>query len=109
MRTRQHRIEFYLNDREINKFNRAVEKSGLNRSTYLRHLVHGFIPQDRPPKDYFDLLSEMRAIGRNINQIAYIANATGIIEAERFDDRYSELLRLILKIIDTAEMPKDMM
>ena len=44
-------------------------------------------------------------IGRNINQLALVANATGIIDSGKYDERYRELLGLILRIIDTAEMP----
>ena len=106
MRTRTHRIEFYLNDREYEKFIRAVKKSGLNLSTYLRHLVKDRIPQDRPPQDYFDILKEIRAIGNNINQIAYVANATGDINASSYIEKSNELSRLYLKIIETVEMPK---
>ena len=106
MRTRKNRIEFYLSDREYVKLDIAVKKSGLNLSTYFRHLVEDRIPQDKPPKDYYDILKELRAIGRNINQIAYVANANGIIETSHFDNLYKELLRLILNVIDAVEMPK---
>ena len=50
---------------------------------------------------------ELRAIGRNVNQIAFVANATGIIGAAKYDERYRELLGLILRLIEAAEMPKE--
>lgn len=107
MRTRKHRIGLHLSDREFTKLDHAVKKSGLNYSVYLRHLIASRIPQDRPPPEYFAVLKELRAIGRNINQMAFIANATGIIDAVRFDEKYRELTGLILKLIDAAEMPKE--
>ena len=107
MRTRQHRIEFRLNDREFAKFDRAVKKSGLSFAPYIRHLINSRIPQDRPTTEYFELLRELRAIGRNINQIALVANTTGVIDAERYDERYGALLGLILKVIEAAEMPRE--
>ena len=107
MRTRQNRIAFHLNDREMDNFDRAVKKSGLNYSTYIRHLINNRIPQERPPREYFEILHELRAIGRNINEIAFVANATGNIDAAKYDKNYKELLRLILEIIDECEMPKE--
>ena len=106
MRTKTHRIEFYLDDREYAKLSRAIKKSGLNISTYFRHMVKDRIPQDRPPKDYFDLLKDIRAVSTNIRRIADIAEVTGVIDASRYRDQHIELLSLYLKIIETAEMPR---
>jgi hypothetical protein len=107
MRRRQNRVEFRLDDQELARFNRAVERSELSQTAYIRHLINNRIPQDRPPPEYFEVLKELRMIGRNINQIALVANATGIIDAEKYDERHKELIRLILKIIETAEMPRE--
>ena len=99
------RIHFFISEKEHEKLMRRVFKSGLTISAYMRHLINNRIPQDRPPAEYFEVLSELRLIGKNINQIAFIANATGIIEAAKYDDQHNELLCTILRIIDVAQMP----
>jgi len=99
MRSRNHRIEFHLNDMEFGSFSRSVNKSGLTYSAYLRHLINGRQPQEKPPPEYFDVLKELRAIGRNVNQIAMVANVTGIIEADKYGERYKLLLDTILRLI----------
>jgi len=104
---RTNQIHFYLNDKEYEKLIRRINKSGLSLSTYMRHLIDGYVPQDKPPPDYYATLKEFRAIGRNINQIALVANATGIIDSRQYNEQYRELLRLILSLIDAAEMPKE--
>jgi len=108
MRTRQNRIEFYLDDKEFAKLNRAVEKSGLPRSTYFRHIVNNRIPQDRPPKDYYDLLEEMRKISNYYRQLVNIAYATANIDKDLCDEHYDELHDLYLKVFTVAQMPRDM-
>jgi hypothetical protein len=60
-----------------------------------------------PPPEYFDTLHELRAIGRNLNQIALVANATGIIDAEKYEARYGVLIELTLKLIKAAELPRE--
>ena len=105
MRKRQNRIEFYLDDKEFEKLNRAVQKSGLPRSTYFRHLVKDRIPQDRPPKDYFDLLEEMRVVSNYFRQIVGIAYATGNIDTDYYEKHRKELIDLYLKIFTAAQMP----
>jgi len=106
MRTRQNRIEFYLNDREYAKLDRAVKRSGLTKSTYLRHLVNNRIPQDQPPKEYWDFLEEARGISKHIRDIAYTANATGNIDASRYDYFCEEVRNLYMKLFEMTLSPR---
>ena len=105
-RTRKNRIEFYLDDREYSKFRKAVEKSGLNISTYLRHLAKNLVPQDRPPMEYWDLLEEMRAIKLRINRIADIADISGVIDADKYHENCNTLRELYLKIFKATIAPR---
>jgi len=107
MRTRQHRIEFYLNDLEYAKADHAAKKDGLTLSEYFRHFINDRIPQDRSPEYYLSTLKELRLIGNNISQIAHVADTVGIIDTSLFDNLYKELIKLILNVIDTAEMPRE--
>lgn len=60
--------------------------TGLSVSTLVRKLIAGTQLRPRPPDQYAALLRELSAIGNNINQIAYWANAQkSIREAEIVD------------------------
>lgn len=60
--------------------------TGLSVSTLVRKLIAGMQLRPRPPDQYAALLRELSAIGNNINQIAYWANAQkSIREAEIVD------------------------
>lgn len=60
--------------------------TGLSVSTLVRKLIAGTQLRPRPPDEYPKLLRELSAIGNNINQIAYWANAQkSIHEAEIVD------------------------
>lgn len=57
--------------------------AGLKIETTVRKLVMDCQLRPRPPNEYADLLRELSAIGNNINQIAYWANAKkGITDAQ---------------------------
>lgn len=57
--------------------------AGLKIETTVRKLVMDCQLRPRPPNEYADLLRELSAIGNNINQIAYLANAKkGITDAQ---------------------------
>jgi len=60
--------------------------TGLSVSILIRKLIAGIQLRPRPPDEYTKLLRELSAIGNNINQIAYWANAQkSIHEAEIVD------------------------
>lgn len=60
--------------------------TGLCVSALIRKLIASIQLRPRPPGEYTRLLRELSAIGNNINQIAYWANAQkSIREAEIVD------------------------
>ena len=75
MRERNHYIGFWLDDKEYDHLNQICDSSGLNVSALVRKLIAGTQLRPRPPDQYAALLRELSAIGNNINQIAYWANA----------------------------------
>lgn len=83
MRKREKFIGLWLSDSEYSHLLKQCSLSGLSTSALIRHSIMGIDVQPRPPDTYAALLRELSAIGNNINQIAFWANARkGITEAE---------------------------
>ena len=83
MRKREKFIGLWLSDVEYKHLLKQCNLSGLNTSALLRRSIMGVNIQSHPPDTYAALLRELSAIGNNVNQIAYWANATkGIGKAE---------------------------
>lgn len=59
MRKRNVHVQFWLDKKEAEAFNKKVKRSGLSREAYLRHLVNGLVPQDAPPPAYYDFMREL--------------------------------------------------
>lgn len=76
MRKREHFIGFWLDEAEFRHLQKQCALSGLSTSALLRHGIMGLNIQPKPPGTYAALLRELSAIGNNVNQIAYWANAT---------------------------------
>ena len=51
MRKRNVHVQFWLDKKEAEAFNKKVKRSGLSREAYLRHLVNGLVPQDGASPD----------------------------------------------------------
>ena len=75
MRKREHFIGLWLDDTEYKHLLKQCDRSSLNASALIRHSIMGVNIQPKPPDIYAALLRELSAIGNNVNQIAYWANA----------------------------------
>lgn len=83
MRQNVKSILIRLTAEEYAQLKSAAELTGLKVEPMLRQMIMGVSLKPRPPDQYADLLRELSAIGNNINQIAYWANATkGISEGQ---------------------------
>ena len=86
MRERNHFIGLWLDEKEYYNIQEQCSVTGLSVSAFVRKLIAGSQLRPRPPDQYAALLRELSAIGNNINQIAYWANARrGVRESEITD------------------------
>ena len=86
MRTRPRHVSVWMNEAEYRHLKEQAELAGMGIDPFVRSLVAGVQLRPRPPGEYTKLLRELSAIGNNVNQIAYWANARkSIHEAEVVD------------------------
>ncbi len=90
-----------MNERDFNLLARKARKCGLTKSSYIRMLIHGYEPRETPPVDYFAMTRELKEIGNNMNQLAFIANAIGIIDEVAYHENII-FLRDALRRIEHA-------
>lgn len=86
MRNRNHFIVLWLDDKEYSNLIKQCEITRLTASSLVRQLLRGVELRPRPPDQYAALLRELSAIGNNINQIAYWANARKSIRESEIAD-----------------------
>ena len=106
MRKRNVHIQFWLDKKEAEAFQKKVKKSGLSREAYLRHLVNGLVPQDAPPPDYFSMMRELHGIGNNLNQIAVKAHTLNVLDVQRYDEACRKLDVAVKKITEAVILPR---
>lgn len=76
------------------------EETGLKIEPMIRQLIMGIQLRPRPPDEYASLLRELSAIGNNINQIAYWANATKGISNQQIQDAAALVQRAFILVKD---------
>ena len=79
MRKRNHRVVFYLNDKEFEAFKEKAKRSSRSREAFIRRAIQEVQIKELPPADLYKLIWEIRRVGNNIDQILMIANSKGIL------------------------------
>lgn len=108
MRKRNVHIQFWLDKKEAEVFNKRVKRSGLSREAYLRHLINGLVPRDAPPPDYFSMMRELHGIGNNLNQIAQKAHTLNVVDVQRYDTAVRQFEAAVKKITEAVVLPQPM-
>ena len=99
-RTRPNQLKFFVSDSELEKINKKINKSKMNKSDYLRTVALG--KEIVVIEDFKEFFIEIKKQGTNINQIARILNSGGTVELgklEEFTLEYKKLNDLIGKIV----------
>lgn len=86
MRTRPRHVSVWMNEAEYRHLKEQAALAGMGIDPFIRSLVAGAQLRPRPPDQYAALLRELSAIGNNINQIAYWANARKSIRESEIAD-----------------------
>lgn len=106
MRKRNVRIQFWLDKKEAESFDKSVKRSGLSREVYLRHIINSLVPTDIPPPDYYNMMRELHGIGRNLNQIAQKAHVLNVLDVKRYDENAADLHKSIVEITNAVMLPR---
>ena len=69
---------------ELQELDKKVRKTGMSREGYIRSIAENMRPVEIPPAPYYDLLRELRAVGNNMNQLAYKAHSLGFVDAPMY-------------------------
>lgn len=91
-------IKIRLNYKEFNLLSKNVKKSGMSRESYIRSLINGYIPREKPTRDYSTVIKELRCIGNNLNQMAKVANTKRDFDEKMYINEVAKLQKQILGI-----------
>ncbi len=106
MRKRNCRVQIRLSEREYQKFLRKVNRAGLSREAYLRHLINGVVPQDIPPPDYFSFMERLYQVGNLLEQIS--RQAQGTADAVPYEEAVGRFRQLVEDITTAVILPRRM-
>ena len=98
MQTRSIKKQILVNHEEDQLIRKKAEQVGMNVSAYMRCRALGYTPKEKPPKEFYDAIKEIRKVGINLNQIAHKANALNFIDVPYYKKQVDMLNNIILDI-----------
>lgn len=77
---RNHKITVRLNEREFILLKTNVKKAGLSQEGYIRHLICGRTPREKPDDRFYVVMRQLAGLGNNCHQLLKKANSLGFID-----------------------------
>ena len=107
---RKHNKTFHIRftKSEYEKLCSLSERTGLPKSTYVRFMIKGQIPRDRPSPDYYAMTKQLYRIGTLLNQIAARAHTTNYIDAKQLEEALMMHRQALLDIQEAVLLPEAM-
>ena len=101
-RTKTFSVRLSVNEYEI--LNRAIEKCNMTKSAFIRMVANMYLPKERPPDGYDEIISELTEIGNNL----YHISNTKTFDADSVKEQADRLDKAILKINAFYTVPEKM-
>lgn len=89
-----------LKQEEYNLLCEQSRKFGLPKSTYIRFMIKGQIPQEKPSPDYWRMKKELYRIGNNLNQLTHTVHAKDWLHAGQLNDTLNQLNAVLVKLAE---------
>ena len=98
MRNRTKTFSARLSEEEYETLNKAIAKTGLTKSAFIRTVARGYLPKPRPPNDYDKIMSDLTDIATNIYSISNGTFNIHKIDTEFLRGQAERLDKVILQI-----------
>ena len=106
MRNRTKTFSVRLSEEEYETLNKAIAKTGLTKSAFIRTVASGYLPKARPPDDYDKMMSELTDIATNIYSITNGTYNIHKIDTEFLRGQAERLDKVILQINTLFTVPE---
>ena len=106
MRNRTKTFSARLSEQEYETLNRAIAKTGLTKSAFIRTVARGYLPKPRPPNDYDKMMSEPTDIATNIYSVSNGTFNIHKIDTGFFRGQAERLDKVILQINTLFTVPE---
>ena len=91
-------VSVKFNENELKRVDEMAFKTCRMRSTYIREVVLGYAPKERPPEDFNEVIRQLRYLNNNLNQLTVKAHSFGFIDERKYSNQVKEINALIVEM-----------
>lgn len=106
MRTHTKTFHIRFTEKEYERLCKYAEKAGLPKTTYIRHMINGCCPTEKPGMDYWKMMKELLSVGNNLRQVADMGRHFGSLHAAKLEDLKKRFDKMYLTIMNELYVPK---
>ena len=105
---REHSKSFHirLTEKEYQLLCKRAKQSGLFKSTYIRFMIEGCCPKERPDDRFYVVMRQLAGLSNNCNQLARKAHALGFIDAPMYKQEAEKWMKFRMDMMDKYLMPE---
>lgn len=83
--TDKRKFDIRLSQKDFNMLERRARRCKISKSEYMRRLLNRCVPREAPPLDYYGMMNELRAVREDLDVLAQMAAATGLMDANAIE------------------------
>jgi len=106
MRTHTKTFHIRFTEKEYKRLCQRAKQTGLPKSTYIRFMINGCSPKERPGDQYYYFMRQLIGMCNNVRQIAQKAHALGYIDAQYFHQEAERWNKFRFDIKEHFEQPE---
>ena len=107
---KEHKITVKVSEAELEQVDENAAKAGMNRSRYIRTLIHGNGNVDSTfAIDRANLIRQVSGVATNVNQIARMVNTNKFLRSSDLFDielKLDKLLKIFREVLDEWQLRK---
>lgn len=107
MRSRNIKVNVFLNAEENKIFEDKAKKSGLSKSEFFRKIILDYQLKEQPDERFYEILIQLRGMAKNLNQMTRVYNRNqGYVKDYKFGTLLKEIQDLVLALQEVYIIPQ---
>lgn len=91
-------VSIKFSEQELDLIDGYAYDTNRKRSAYIREVVLGKVPRQKPPDEFYEILKQLRYISNSLNQIAVRAHKLNRIDELKYQKEVDTLNEFILEV-----------
>lgn len=92
--TDKRKFDIRLSQRDFNMLERRARRCKISKSEYMRRLLNRCVPREAPPLDYYGMMKELKVIREDLDVLAQMAAATGLMDSVAVETELRKLRKV---------------